>query len=268
MKNSVKLEEYSWTEIQALLELDPVAVLPVGAFEQHGPHLPVMVDAHLVGTVAESAAERAAQVGKSVVVAPVIWTGYSPHHMDFPGTVSLDDTTFGAVVGQAARSLARHGFRRILILNGHGGNANLLKNLVQTLRYDHGVSAVFASYWDFALRELADWRESEPGGIMHACEMETSLMLASRPDLVQMEQAKDHYLADRSKYFAGDLLSGGPVSAAASFKELSPNGTIGAPTLATRERGERLMDAMTSAVSAFICEFADWKLRDNEECEK
>ena len=152
-----------------------------------------------------------------------------------------------------------------MILNGHGGNANLLKNLVQTLRYDHGVSVVFASYWDFALQELAAWRESEPGGIMHACEMETALMLASRPDLVKMELAEDHFL-NRSKYFAADLLSGGPVSAAASFKELSPNGVIGAPTLATRERGEKLMDTMISAVSAFAEDFAGWPLDKDREC--
>ncbi len=267
MAINVKLGELAWPEIDALLERDPVAVLPIGAFEQHGPHLPVMVDAHLVGTVAERAATRMAESGGAIAVAPVIWTGYSPHHMDFPGTVSLDDTAFSAVAGQAARSLARHGFRRIALLNGHGGNANLLKNLVQTLRYDHGVSAVFASYWDFALRELAAWRKSEPGGIMHACEMETALMLASRPDLVRMDAAKDHYL-EKSNYLAADLLSGGPVAAAASFKELSPTGVIGAPTLASRERGEELLEAMVAAVAAFFEEFASWPLRDCQEDKK
>ncbi|MDE0303308.1 MAG: creatininase family protein [Albidovulum sp.] len=264
MADKVKLGEHSWPEVEELLERDPVVIVPVGAFEQHGLHLPIMVDAHLVGVVAEAAAARTSNDGRRVVVTPVVWTGYSPHHLDFPGTVTLDDAIFSEVVGQVVRSLAAHQFRRILILNGHGGNANLLKNLVQSLRYEHGINAAFACYWDFALKELAEWRESKSGGIMHACEMETSLMLASRPDLPQMGRARDHFL-ERSKYFANDLLSGGPVSAAASFKELSPTGVIGAPTLATRERGKELMDAIVSAVAAFLEEFAEWPLPEARE---
>ncbi len=264
MAKKVKLGEFAWPEVQELLENDPVVIVPVGAFEQHGLHLPLMVDAHLAETVAEAAAAQLTDTTRPVVVAPVIWMGYSPHHLDFPGTLSLDDNTFGEVVGQTIRSLAAHQFRRILILNGHGGNANLLKNVVQSLRYKFGISAAFASYWDFALKELAEWRESESGGIMHACEMETALMLASRPDLPQMERAKDHFL-EKSTYLADDLLSGGSVSKAASFKELSPTGVIGAPTLATRERGEELMRKMVSAVAAFLKEFASWPLPETEE---
>ena len=264
MEQKIRLGEYSWPEIRELLERDPIAIIPVGAFEQHGLHLPVMVDAHLVGTVAEAAARQTTSADRPVVVTPVVWTGYSPHHLDFPGTVTLDDTTFSKLVGQIVESLAGHGFRRILILNGHGGNANLLKNLVQTLRYESGIKAVFASYWDFALKELADWRESESGGIMHACEMETSLMLASRPDLAKLELAKDHFL-ERSRYMPDDLLSGGPVATAASFRELSPTGAIGAPTLATRERGEELLEAMVAAVAGFLEEFAEWQIPPKEE---
>ena len=256
MAGKVRLSDYTWQEVESLLDSDPVAIIPVGAFEQHGYHLPLKVDAHMVGHVCEAAAERASRRHQTVVT-PTVWTGYSPHHMDFPGTISLDDKVFSAVVGQIAHSLARHGFRRIAILNGHGGNANLLKNLVQTLRYDHGISAATASYWDFALKELAEWRRSEPGGIMHACEMETSLMLATAPNLVQMDKAADVQL-DRSKYFASDLLSGGPVAAAASFKELSTSGVIGAPTLADQTRGQELLDSIVARVAQFLEDFAGW----------
>ncbi len=258
MPHKVRLGDYTWPEVEALLAADPVVVVPVGAFEQHGHHLPLRVDAHLSGTTCEAAAAQAARAHPTVVT-PTVWTGYSPHHRDFPGTITLDDTTFSAVVGQVVLSLAGHGFRRIAILNGHGGNANLLKNLVQTLRYEHGVSAVTAAYWDFALKELAEWRRSEPGGIMHACEMETSLMLATAPELVQMDKAADVQL-DRSRYFAADLLSGGPVAAAASFKELSESGVIGAPTLASAERGQALHAAMVAAVARFLEDFATWPL--------
>lgn len=263
MTHNVRLGDYSWPQVQDLLARDPIVVIPVGAFEQHGHHLPLKVDAHLCGTVCEAAAGRAS-AAHPVVVTPTVWTGYSPHHRDFPGTITLDDTTFSAVVGQVALSLAGHGFGRIAILNGHGGNANLLKNLIQTLRYDHGVSAVTAAYWDFALKDLATWRQSEPGGIMHACEMETALMLATAQDLVQMDKAEDVQL-HRSRFFGADLLAGGPVAAAASFKELSPSGVIGAPSLATRERGAALLEAMVVAVGDFLQDFAKWPRPEQEE---
>jgi creatinine amidohydrolase len=257
-----RLAEYSWPEIAELVATDPIAIIPVGAFEQHGHHLPVMVDFHMAGSVAEAAAAAANARGARVVATPPVWTGYSPHHRDFPGTITLDDTTLSALVGHVARSLAAGGFRRIVILNGHGGNANILRNLTQTLFYEHSLRVHCASYWDFALPALAEWRQSPVGGIMHACEMETALMLATRPDLVQMDRAKDVYL-DRSAYFGADLLSGGPLSAAATFRELSETGVIGAPTLATAERGKLLMEKLTDAVATFLCDFANWPLRQS-----
>ena len=263
MANKVRLGDFTWQEVEALLATDPVVVIPVGAFEQHGHHLPLRVDAHLVGHVCEAAVARAAERHPTVIT-PTVWTGFSPHHLDFPGTISLDEHVFSAVVGQIAQSLAGHGFRRIAILNGHGGNANLLKNLIQTLRYDHGITAATANYWDFALDELAAWRKSESGGIMHACEMETSLMLATEPDLVRMDKAVDVQL-HRSSYLGADLLAGGPVSVAASFRELSSSGVIGAPTLATADRGQALLDAMVTAVAQFIEAFGTWPHATNSE---
>ena len=263
MAHGTRLGDYSWPEVEALLAADPVVVIPVGAFEQHGHHLPLRVDAHLVGEVCAAAAARAGERHPTVST-PTVWTGFSPHHMEFPGTVSLDETVFSALVGGVARSLAAHGFRRIAIVNGHGGNANLLKNLVQTLRYDHGITTVTACYWDFALPELAAWRQSEPGGIMHACEMETALMLALAPELVQMDRASDVQL-HRSPYLGADLLAGGPVTVAASFRELSASGVIGAPTLASAERGRELLDAMTAGLAAFLADFATWPLSGSRE---
>ncbi len=258
----VKLAEYTWPEIADLVAADPVAIIPVGAFEQHGHHLPVMVDFHMAGTVAEAAATLANGRGARIVVTPTVWTGYSPHHRDFPGTITLDDTTLAALVGQVARSLAGGGFKRVVILNGHGGNANILRNLTQTLFYEHGLRVHAASYWDFALPELAQWRQSPVGGIMHACEMETALMLATRPDLVQMHKAENHYL-DRSPYFGADLLSGGPLSGAATFRELSETGVIGAPSLANRDRGEALLEMMTEAIATFLVDYGTWPLTDS-----
>ena len=256
----VLLAEYTWPEVEALLKLDPVVVVPVGAFEQHGLHLPLMVDANLAGSVAERAAGEAQAAGAKVVVTPTVWTGYSPHHRDFPGTITLDDKTFSLVVSQVARSLAGHGFRRIVLLNGHGGNANLLRNVVQSLYYEDGISVAAANYWDFALQELAAWRQSQPAD--HAAARWMPLVLAAgrpRPD----GQGAGPFL-DRSNYLAADLLSGGPLSVAASFAELSPTGVIGAPSLADPERGVELLDAMVAAVARFLVDHAAWPLTKAE----
>ena len=251
------LGNYSWQEVQELIKDDPVVVLPVGAFEQHGKHLPVKVDEFLVGSVAEESVIKSHKKNIKAVLTPVVWTGYSPHHLDFPGTITIQEETLTNLIIEIVESLVHNKLERILILNGHGGNANILKNVVQVLRYKKNIYTTFASYWDFALKEIAEWRKSETGGIMHACEMETSLMLNRDEQTVQMNKAEDHYL-NRSKYLAADLLSGGPISVAASFKELSENGSIGAPTLATKERGEDLFNKITDSVSDFLVEFSKW----------
>lgn len=257
---TTQLSEFSWPEVQALLERDPVVVVPIGAFEQHGHHLPLKVDWFLASQVAERAARSAQQAGVAVVVTPPVWTGYSPHHMDFPGTITLDMEGFIALLTGIVTSLDRHGFRRLLLLNGHGGNANLIRSAVQTLRFEHGIDVAAASYWDFALQEISAWRRSDIGGINHACEMETSLMLTLEGELVRMELARDLIL-DRTTYLPADLTVGGPVTRAASFAELSAHGAIGAPTLADAERGAQLLETLVAAVAGFIREFSGWSLR-------
>ena len=254
------LSEYCWPEVRELLARDPVVVVPTGAFEQHGHHMPLMVDWFLASQVAEQAARSAQQAGVAAVVTPPVWTGYSPHHMDFPGTVTLDVASFMALLKGVVTSLHRHGFRRILLLNGHGGNANIIRSAVQLLRFEHDIDVAAASYWDFALEEISAWRQSGVGGINHAGEMETSLMLALKGELVDMEQAQDLYL-DRATYLPADLTVGGPVTRAATFAELSEHGAIGASTLATAERGEELLEGIVAAVAGFIRDFAGWAVR-------
>ncbi|UCH27593.1 MAG: creatininase family protein, partial [Trueperaceae bacterium] len=157
----------------------------------------------------------------------------------------------------------RHGFQKILFLNGHGGNANLLRSSVQQLRFEYDIDMVAASYWDFAITEIGEWRRSEVGGINHACEMETSLMLALAQDHVQLDKAEDLYL-ERATYLPADLTAGGPVTRAATFRELSPHGAIGAPTLASKERGEALLETLTDRVATFLTELAGWENRKEE----
>ncbi|MDR7480780.1 MAG: creatininase family protein [Armatimonadota bacterium] len=256
---AVHLAELTWAEVGELVGAGAVVVVPVGSLEQHGPHLPLETDWRLCATVAEEACRRAREAGVPAVVTPPIWTGFSPHHMDFPGSVTLDLPTFIAVVGQVARSLWHHGFRKILFLNGHGGNANLLRSAVQQLRFEHGVRAAAANYWDFALPFIREWRQSRPGGIDHACEMETALMLAVRPEMVRMEQARDSSWFPHSDFLTGDLAIGAPVTVAFSFGELTEDGGLGDAPRGTAERGRALLEVVTERLTTFLRQFHGWR---------
>jgi len=254
----VHLTDLTWPEVAEAAQQGAVVVVPVGATEQHGRHLPLEVDWRLAGAIAEEAARIAHEEGVPALVTPPIWTGYSPHHMDFAGSITLDPAVFMGLVGHVARSLWHHGFRKILLLNGHGGNIHLLRAAVMQLRFEHGVRAAVANYWDLAADEIARWRQSAPGGINHACEMETSLMLSVRSDLVRRDAAEPAAFRPRSPYLSGDLVKGAPVTAAFSFAELTAPGHLGDADLASAERGAELRALTARRVADFLKEFHRW----------
>lgn len=256
---SVLLAEHTWPEVKNLLQNDPVVIVPTGSVEQHGPHLPLLVDYELASAVARLAAAEATAQGVTCLVTPPIWNGYSPHHMDFAGTITLQASTFMAVLTDVARSLSSHGFKRILFLNGHGGNTNLIRTTVQTLEFEHGVSSAGANYWDLALEEINAWRQSETGGINHACEFETSMMLALRSELVQLSAVQDR-IVRRPSYLSPDLTVGGKVATADPFSKLTDTGVMGAPSLASKQRGDEVLTAVISAVARFLREFSEWEV--------
>src|SRR3978361_442177 len=110
-----------------------IVILPVASLEQHGPHLPVEVDSMLGETVAARTAQKVLAKGQPVLVLPMLWTGLSEHHMSFGGTVTLDNATFAALIEGVVRSVLRHGFRRIVLLNAHGGNEHALRTITDDL---------------------------------------------------------------------------------------------------------------------------------------
>ena len=195
------MAEVEWVNLKAY-ELRDLAVrgamviVPVGSTEQHGPHLPVQVDALLAGEVSRRAARRAWDTAP-VVVMPPVWTGLAEHHMSLGGTITLDYATFAALLGDICHSIARHGFGRILILNGHGGNITGLNVLTGELAQELDAIVAMACYWtlDAAAEAFADILEVQTN-VRHAGEAETSMLLALRPDLVDMEAAARIDLAD------------------------------------------------------------------------
>jgi creatinine amidohydrolase len=250
--------EVEWAKLKAgeLRELaarEAIVVLPVAAMEQHGPHLPVMVDTLLCGEVAARAARRAS--GRHpVVVAPTIWSGLSEHHMPFGGTFTLDFATFRSLIECLCRSLERHGFRRVLLLNGHGGNVAALRVVVDELRR-LDMRLATATYWQVDPVAIADILERQ-SGVQHACEAETSMVMALRPELV-----------DESRFAAAKHVEPGQVAGQTPavhspmrFEVRTPTGAIGDPTAASAEKGEKLLEAAATAVAGVLSNDELWAL--------
>lgn len=237
---------------------DAVAVLPFGAIEQHGPHLPVMVDQFLVTEVAAAAAARS---GADVLVCPTMPYGVSGVHLDFPGTISIRAESYLALLRDITDSLAGNGFRRVMLLNGHGGNLDLLKVAARGVRERHDECMVgVASYWQIAAGSIAAWRTSEPGGLCHAGEMETSLMLHLAPETVRQDRVEDHVPRWGTTYVVDDLLAGGSVLPGVKVPDVSSSGTLGQPSLGTADRGAELFDRIVGDVAAFLDDFSTWSL--------
>jgi creatinine amidohydrolase len=238
-------------EVGALERERTVAVVPTGSIEQHGPHLPLDTDTFLCSSVVTAAAERARGQGP-VVVTPAVCFGASEHHMGFAGTVTLRPETFRHAVAGICASLARHGLRRLLVVNGHGGNTALLAATVQQLGFEWPVHAVAVDYWTLARGVVAELRESGPGGMGHACEFETSLMLHLRPESVRRDRIVQEIVEPRYPYEQFDLFEKSGLSAHWKTHELSRSGVMGAPELANEEKGRRLFEACVDGVAALI----------------
>ena len=251
------MAETEWRKLRAdqlrdLAKRDAIVILPVASLEQHGPHLPVEVDSMLGETVAARTAAKIAARGQAVVVLPVLWTGLSEHHMSFGGTITLDNAAFAALVEGVVRSVLRHDFRKIVLLNAHGGNENALRSITDDLTPKLGVPIVQLTYWYAAAVAIAKILETQ-GGLSHACEAETSMMMAVRPELV----AEDRIPLAKSNT-TGDIAAG--VYRWRSIGSRSTSGVIGNPEAATREKGERLFDAISTAVADKLCDKDLWDL--------
>jgi creatinine amidohydrolase len=260
---STPLGSLSWQEVASLDAERTVALVPVAALEQHGPHLPMDTDAFLVTSVVEAAADRA-RAGQPVLVTPTIFAGSSEHHMAFPGTITLRPETLADVVRDVCLSLARHGFRRLLTVNGHGGNRAVLAEVVQSIGFEAPINVSAVDYWMFAADVVAELRESPAGGMAHACEFETSLMLHLRPRAVRADLIAREIPKPRLSLEHLDLFQRAPLATHWKTHELSKSGVLGAPDLATAEKGRAFFEACVSGLAALIEELRAVPLADGE----
>ncbi len=254
-----RFAEMTWQETKDAADAGRVAVLPVATYEDHGPHLPVDTDVVLA---TEICARAVARIPAEAVLVPAVPHGYSPHHMDFHGTLTIGWDTFIRYVRDVCCSLAHHGFERILIVNGHGSNASPLDLAARLSIVEYGGKILCASvsHWDLrGVKEVSKTvRESDHNGAAHAGEYETSLYLALRPKLVEMDKAVDER-APLPPSFRIDLIEGThPEGSAARlmpyWSSMTASGVMGDATKATREKGEKFLEAAIKGLIDLIRE--------------
>lgn len=252
----MRLEQAHWPELSSLR--DRIFVVPLGSMEQHGHHLPLFTDSLIVGHVADRAEQLCSD---QIVLLPVQWLGHSPHHRRF-GCVSLDLMPYVDMIRGICRSLVHIGARKIFLLNGHGGNDIPCKAALRELKSEfeslRDLYIVYATYWNLAAEEFSQIRESPIGGMGHACEMETSILLAREPGGVEIGKARRGGPTAETGFRIMDMLKSPPFFMINEFDELSPNGVIGMPEFATAEKGEQFLNAAGEAVARFIREFRSW----------
>ena len=244
--------EYEWARLRAdelckYAQDDTVVILPVAALEQHGPHLPVMVDSRLAEEVSKRTASLGRAKGIPIITLPVVWHGLSEHHMPFGGTVTLTSNTFFLVVRDLIKSISRHGFSKFLILNGHGGNITAAEVCAQDISMELSLPIVAATYWLEAADRFAKILETQTN-VMHACEAETSMMMALEPNLVV-----DSLLNEAKGPMKLDFLNAGKGSYRwRSLTHVTSNGVIGDPSHSSSAKGEQLLREASQAIFELI----------------
>jgi creatinine amidohydrolase len=252
----------SWTEINALPDREnTVIVLPVGAIEQHGPHLPCAVDSVIAAGVLGKALEKLPAEIRAFGLPPITY-GKSDEHLHFPGTMTLTGPTLLNVVIEIGESVYRAGFRKLVFANGHGGQPQVLEMAARELRLRHG-DFVIVPYHVSRLPNASGKyiHEQERNQSMHAGHSETALLMALAPETVHMERA----VANFPPVFPSKILSrDGRPACAWTARDFGPSGVIGDPFGATPEQGAEILDTLSDSwVTALTDLFhMQWVVRD------
>jgi len=249
------LAETTWTEAAAT-EADLVA-LPVGSTEQHGPHAPLSTDTLSAEAVAAAGAD--AYDGK-VVVAPALPYGISAEHRHFPGTLWLAPDTFRHTVRDVIESLAGHGWDRVVVVNGHGGNTDALREVAAAVTRE-GIACTAAFTWFDAVDPGDIGHEPDPDDMGHAGAVETSVLMHHAPHLVREERLAE--AAEGGSDAWGEWVAG--TNLAYDSTEFTENGTVGDPTASSAERGAELIEAAGVALADLLAAVAD---RDRDVSER
>jgi creatinine amidohydrolase len=249
---SVLWKELTAEELRHKAANDAVVILPIASMEQHGPHLPVGVDTILCGGVCKAAAERAGDV--EVVVAPVLWCGMAEHHMAFGGTFTFDIPTYRAVLLAFLKSIERHGFNRVVIVNGHGGNIAALGAFLPDFARETSLRILGTTYFTLAQEAMQPFMQDQTS-VLHACEVETSMMMVLAPETVRHER-----LPEAFGMLDADLgaLTRPTVGRYRPFREMTETGVIGDARRATAEKGEAFLNACADKLAELLRDQGAW----------
>lgn len=244
-RNAYKLSEMTWPEAQQRFREVDIALLPVGATEQHGPHLPLDTDAFDADYLARAVAERCSD--PKPIVLPLIPYGVSYHHEDFSGTFSIANDTLSRLVYDIGISAAKNGVTKLVIINGHGGNDPALNYAAQEINRD---AHIFVAVDTGETSDVDIYAMIDTPNDVHAGEIETSTSLAVRPELVRLDRLEKLVPRFSSRYL--DFTSKRGISWHAFTKKISDSGVMGDPTRASAEKGRKMWELMISHLVAFV----------------
>lgn len=246
-------DRFTAPELGALDRNLPV-VLPLAATEQHGPHLPLATDRLIAG---HWVAELERRCPDTFLALPCLTVGCSAHHMGFPGTLNLSHEHFLGAILDTLESARAHGFRTFVLLNAHGGNQAIAQVALERFGAAHPDCRIaLATWWRLAPQALAEVSESGPGGVGHACEFETSLLLHFRPELVRRDKIEPPANRPTFPWAECDMLRGAPVALHRSFSEMTGNGAFGSPAAATPDKGAALTAIVVEKLEALLRDLA------------
>jgi creatinine amidohydrolase len=257
-------ERLTWPEVRRAAGENRVCLIPVGTLEDHGLHLPVDTDVRIITEICRRAAEEAPD---EIVLLPTIPHGYDPHHMDFPGPISIAWDTFTKYCKDVGTSLAHHGFSRMLFYNGHGSNQNLVEMAARLTMIDYpGVLAAAAFYLvsKKGIEAVEEIRESGFGGMAHADELETSIYLAIDPDAVDMSKAVDEQGYPAGENARLEWWADGPLRLMPWWSSFSRSGVQGTPSVATAEKGKAFLEAAVAECVGYVRELLEKPLPERK----
>ncbi len=248
-EQSVALARMTSPEAAEAIASAEVALIPVGATEQHGPNMTLETD---TAVAYQLSLRTAAALHPRAVVTPPIPYGVSYHHMRFPGTMTLSPETFQGVLLEVVISLRQHGVERFFIIDGHAGNQGALDVLMTKLRFQMGIRAAYLFYFTLVDDIIREGAKTERWG--HACEVETSMGLALQPDIVRTEALETGKLRSTSLPYS-NIMESPRVGVPLSFEEITENGALGDAHQASEEFGQELVDAVVARSVEFLERF-------------
>jgi len=248
MKKKIWLQEMTWEEVRDITKEVDIALIPIGSTEQHGLALPLGTDSYAAIGLAEDVAEKT-----GTVIAPPIWYGDSSHHMAFSGTITLRPETVIELIKDVSESLIRHGFRKIIVINGHrGANLSALDIAMRSVKEKTGAYAAVVDPFHIAVDIVPKIRETEG---YHAEEIEASHMLYLKPELVHLDRAVKE-MPKLSKYMVLDPFTKAVridiKFGAEDEAKMTKSGAMGDPRKGTKEKGEKYHQAMVNVLVDFI----------------